>query len=84
MIVLVAIVTEPAGPTTVTTDGSGIYELEGLPCGDYTIQLHVPEGQTTGSSIFDRNGWTFHLKSDDLVEGSFHLQWDKEHGGSRQ
>ncbi len=68
-------VTGPGGSTTVHTDASGIYQVEGLPAGDYTIQLHVPKGQTVGRVSFDRSVRTIHLKSDELVESSFDLLW---------
>jgi hypothetical protein len=76
-------VTGPAGKATVTTDASGIYELEGLPAGDYTIQLHLPAGQTVGPIRSDHSVRNVALKADDLVESSFYLQWDKDHGGSQ-
>jgi hypothetical protein len=67
---------------TVMTDASGIYELDGLPQGDYTIQLHVPAGETVGRISSDRSVRKFSLKSDDLIESSFFLEWDKGDGAS--
>ena len=72
-------VSGPAGTTTVTTDASGIYELDGLPQGDYTIQLHVPAGETVDRTSSDRSVRKLSLKSDDLIESSFYLEWDKDH-----
>jgi hypothetical protein len=75
-------VSGPAGTTTVTTDASGIYELDGLLEGDYTIQLHVPAGETVDRISSDRSVRKLSLKSDDLIESSFYLEWDKGHGDS--
>ena len=34
---------------TVTTDASGVYQMDGfLTVVDYTVRVHVPEGQVAG------------------------------------
>jgi hypothetical protein len=75
-------VSGPSGTTSVTTDASGIYQLEGLPAGDYTVELHVPQGETVGRTSFDRSIRKLHLKSDELAEESFDLQ--KTGDGAKQ
>ena len=38
-------VTGPTGTKTITTDQTGIYQLDGLPPGDYTLRLAGPDNQ---------------------------------------
>jgi len=38
-------VTGTNGTKTISTDETGIYQLDGLPPGDYTLQLSIPENQ---------------------------------------
>ena len=44
-----------AGTKTITTDESGVYQIDGLPPGDYSLQLAVPENQVA-DSFFDGEG----------------------------
>jgi hypothetical protein len=69
-------VSGPAGTTSVTTDASGIYQLDGMPPGDYTLKLAVPDNQITG--FWDQEGSPahVHLKTDGLVEHDFDLFWN--------
>jgi hypothetical protein len=75
-------VTGPGGTTTVTTDASGVYELDGLPAGDYEVRLQVPEGQVVGGFRIDgsRSIRKFHLKSNELAESSFALSFNPRDG----
>ena len=41
-------VTGPAGTRVITTDPSGVYEMDDLPLGDYTLQLLAPDGHLEG------------------------------------
>jgi hypothetical protein len=71
-------VTGADGARLVTTDASGVYELDGLDAGDYTVRLHVSEGQRAGGfhvdgSFFDQSVQTLHLKADAVVECDFAL-----------
>jgi hypothetical protein len=71
-------VTGPSGTTSVTTDASGVYELDGLAAGDYTVRLRVPEGERAGGfhvdgSFDDQSMRTVHLKSDVVGECNFVL-----------
>jgi hypothetical protein len=75
----------PEGTTSVTTDGAGIYELDGLKAGDYKVQLHVPEGQVAGlygvdGSLRDESVRKIQLKSDGLAECNFQLDWKRSNG----
>lgn len=71
-------VTGPDGIKSVTTDASGVYYLDGLAAGDYTVRLHVPEGQRSGGfhldgSFDDESVRTVHLKADEVGECNFVL-----------
>jgi hypothetical protein len=44
--------------------------------------LHVPAGETVDRISSDRSVRKLSLKSDDLIESSFYLEWDKGHGDS--
>lgn len=71
-------VTGPDGARTATTEASGVYELDGLSGGDYTVRLHVPEGQRAGGfhadgSFVDESTRKVHLKADGLGECDFAL-----------
>jgi hypothetical protein len=74
-------VTGITGTKTITTDQSGVYQLDGLPPGDYTLQLAVPDNQAAG--FFDDEGSLVkvHLDSDGLVEHNFDLFWNGRIGG---
>lgn len=45
------VVTGPGAPTTLTTGTDGAYDLGGLPPGDYTITLTVPDGYTAAGPL---------------------------------
>ncbi len=82
-------VSGPAGTTTVTTDGSGVYQLDGLEAGEYTVRLHVPEGQVAGltrgnGTRPDESVRKILLKKDELKESNFYLDWDRKEGEGRQ
>jgi hypothetical protein len=61
---------------TIAADAAGVYELDGLPPGDYTLRLPVPQGQTVG--FFPDEGSTARIRLDEggLVERNFQLLWD--------
>jgi hypothetical protein len=62
--------------STIATDAAGVYELDGLPPGDYTLRLSVPETQTAGSFRDDGSPARIHLDQGGLVERNFELFWD--------
>jgi hypothetical protein len=71
-------VTGADGTRSVATDPSGVYVLDGLGAGDYTVRLHVPEGRRAGGfhadgSFDDQSVRTVHLKADELGECDFAL-----------
>jgi hypothetical protein len=79
----------PAGTTTVTTDGSGVYQLDGLEAGEYTVRLHVPEGQVAGltrgnGTRPDESVRKILLEKDELKETNFYLEWERKDGQGRQ
>lgn len=45
------VVAGPGAPTTLTTADGGQYDLGGLPPGDYTITLAVPDGYTASGPL---------------------------------
>ncbi|KRC39978.1 hypothetical protein ASE15_19280 [Oerskovia sp. Root22] len=45
------LVSGPDGDVPLTTDDAGTYFVDGLPPGDYTIALTVPEGYTAGGPV---------------------------------
>jgi hypothetical protein len=61
---------------TISTDAAGVYELDGLPPGDYTLRLSVPEGQTAGFFPDEGSPTRIHLDRGGLVERNFDLFWD--------
>jgi hypothetical protein len=69
-------VSGPAGTTSVTTDASGLYQLDGIPAGDYTVQVAVPENQVAGQFDFDASPAKVHLRTNGLAERNFDLYWN--------
>jgi hypothetical protein len=69
-------VSGPAGTTSVTTDATGIYQLDGLPTGDYTLQLALLENQVAGFFDPEASPAKVHLGNDGLAEHNFDLFWD--------
>jgi hypothetical protein len=66
-----------AGTKTITTDESGVYQIDGLPPGDYSLQLAVPENQVV-DSFFDGEGSPVevHLDPGEVREHNFLLYWN--------
>jgi hypothetical protein len=69
-------VTGPAWASSITTDSAGVYELDGLGPGDYTLQLSTPDTQTVGSFDNDGSPAGIHLDNGGVVERNFELFWD--------
>jgi hypothetical protein len=69
-------VSGPGGIRTVTTDSSGLYDLDGLAPGDYTMHLLVPDTLAVGSYDGEGSLLRVHLNSGDLEERNFRLFWD--------
>lgn len=70
------IVTGPNGTRMVTTDQTGIYELDNLASGDYTLQLLIPDSKVAG--FFEQDGSPAKLRLTALrtEERSFDLFWN--------
>jgi hypothetical protein len=67
----------PLGTKTITTDESGIYQVDGLPAGDYTVELSVPDTQILGREWdHDSPSAKLHLDGNGVVEHSFDLYWN--------
>jgi hypothetical protein len=66
----------PAGKRVITTDASGVYEVDDLPAGDYTLQLVVPENQIVGFFKNEEAPANVHLDDRGLVEHNFELFWN--------
>jgi hypothetical protein len=84
-------VSGPDGKTTLTADASGIYRIDGLPAGDYSLQLLVPNGETVDPVPVTGNyGKTetsiriLHLNGDELVERTFKLDWASKDKSPKQ
>ncbi len=69
-------VTGPAYSRKLTTDSAGVYELDDLAPGDYTLQLSKPETQSVGFWGGDGSRVGFHLNSGGVAEGNFDLFWN--------
>jgi hypothetical protein len=61
---------------TIATDAAGVYELDGLPPGDYTLRLSAPETQAVGFFRDDGSPTRIHLDPGGLVLRNFELFWD--------
>jgi hypothetical protein len=64
------------GARTIATDAAGVYELDGLPPGDYTLRLSAPATQTVGFFRDEGSPAQIHLDQGGLVERNFELFWD--------
>jgi hypothetical protein len=60
---------------TITTDSAGVYQVDGLPPGDYTLQLEVPHGLTAGY-FGDESTVKIHVKRGDSIDRDFDLFWN--------
>jgi hypothetical protein len=69
-------VTGPAGSSIVETDSAGVYELNDLALGDYTLRLLTPENQLVGFFDSDGSTATLHLDHSGIVEKNFELFWN--------
>lgn len=69
------IVTGGNGTREITTDQAGIYQLDGLPPGDYTLRLDVPYGQAAGD-FGDGSTANIRLKNSEVIEHDFNLLWN--------
>jgi len=69
-------ITGPGYPRTASTDSTGIYELDDLAPGDYTLQISIPDTQVEG--LFNSDGLpaVIHLSSGGVVERNFELFWN--------
>jgi hypothetical protein len=69
-------VTGPGGTQIVTTDQSGIYQVDGVSPGDYTLSLLIPDNKVAG--LFERDGSPakVHLTGKAAVDRSFDLFWN--------
>jgi len=71
----------PAGTRVITTDASGVYQVDDLPAGDYTVQLIVPENQIVGFFKNEEAPAKVHLDDRSLAEHNFELFWNGRIGG---
>jgi hypothetical protein len=69
-------VTGAAGTRIMTTDLSGVYEVDDLPKGDYTLQLLVPDDQMVGFFAGEESPAKVHLHGRDPVELNFDVFWN--------
>jgi hypothetical protein len=69
-------VTGPSGTEIVTTDQTGIYRVDDLPPGDYTLQLLIPDDKTAGFWRNDGSPATISIAGHGLVERNFDLFWN--------
>ena len=61
---------------TVATDSEGIYELDGLPPGDYTLRLSTPETQSVGFWNRDGSPAKIRIGNGGVAERNFDLFWE--------
>jgi hypothetical protein len=69
-------VTGSAYTGTVVTDSTGVYELDDLAPGDYTLHLLTPDTQTVGFFEHEGSPAAIHLDPGGVVERNFDLFWD--------
>lgn len=70
-------VTGPTGTRILTTDASGVYEVNDLPAGDYTLQLLVPVDQIVGFFKSGESPVKVHLDGRGPVEQNFEVFWKR-------
>jgi len=68
--------TGPTGTRLLTTDAAGVYQLDDLPAGDYTLQVLVPDNQLVGYWSQEHLPESVHLDNPGLVELNFQIFWD--------
>jgi len=66
----------PDGTRSITTDESGVYQVDGLPAGDYTLQLHLPDNQVVGFFRSEKSTVKLHLNRGDLAQYDCALFWN--------
>jgi hypothetical protein len=69
-------VTGKSGTQIATTDETGIYQVDGVPPGDYTLQLLIPDNKIAGFFERDSIPAMVHLTSEAPVERNFDLFWN--------
>lgn len=69
-------VTGPSGTQIVTTDQTGIYQVDNAPPGDYTVQLLIPDDKIAGFFKEDGSPAQVHLTAKMPVERNFDLFWN--------
>jgi hypothetical protein len=66
----------PTGTRLIFTDAAGVYQLDDLPAGDYTLQVLVPDNQLVGYWSEEHLPESVHLDNPELVEQNFDIFWD--------
>jgi hypothetical protein len=66
----------PNDSRTVMTDSEGIYELDDLPPGDYTLQVSMPENQSEGFWNRDGSPAKIRIGNGGVKERNFDLFWE--------
>jgi hypothetical protein len=69
-------VTGPTGTSIVTTNQGGVYELDDVPPGDYTLRLLAPDNQLVGLFGDENVPDEVHVKAGEVREASFSLFWN--------
>lgn len=66
----------PTGTRIIATDQSGLYQLDDLPLGDYTLRLVVPDAETVGFFTGEESGVKIHVAKPGVVEHNFDVFWN--------
>jgi hypothetical protein len=66
----------PTGTRIITTDQSGLYQLDDLPLGDYTLRLVVPGTETVGFFSGEESGVKIHVAKPGVLERNFEVFWN--------
>ncbi len=69
-------VTGPSGTQIVTTDQTGIYQVDNVPPGDYIVQLLIPDDKIAGFFKEDGSPAQVHLTAQVPAEPNFDLFWN--------